>query len=150
MDFEALATAFLKCSEKSSLSEKVTPNVFNEVTRRSPGTGGGIRGSSGDKRGLFTINSQDFETLSLRLLVEAHEDMESSSATTVCEWLAGTTKSTSSAYLRNRLIRIDWVQVRRINRECAWSNARALHYRSIDEGNEGNNIIEFCVMTTAC
>ena len=106
MDFEALATAFLKCSEKSSLSEKVTPNVFNEVTRGSPGTGGGMQGSTGDKRGLFTINSQDFETLSLRLLVEVHEDMESSSATTVCEWLAGTTKSTSSAYLRNRLIRL--------------------------------------------
>ena len=150
MDFEALATAFLKCSEKSSLSEKVTPNVFNEVTRGSPGTGGGMQGSTGDKRGLFTINSQDFETLSLRLLVEAHEDMESSSATTVCEWLAGDDQINIICIFKEQIDQIDWVQVRRINRECAWSNARALHYRSIDEGNEGNNIIEFCVMTTAC
>ena len=83
---EALATAFLKCSEKSSLSEKVTPNVFNEVTRGSPGTGGGIHGSTGDKRGLFTINSQDFERLSLRLLVEAHEDMESQLVEVLERW----------------------------------------------------------------
>ena len=105
IDPAALEQTVLKCSEKSKRSENVTPRVLREVTRTRPDTGGGIAGSSAAKRDLLTIISQDLVTLSLRLLSEAHLNMASSSSWMVWVWLAGTTRSMSSAYLNKRLMR---------------------------------------------
>ena len=101
MDLATLLSIESKCSEKSKLSEKVMPRVLRLVTRLRPTSGGGMEGWDDGNLGLLTIISNDFDTLSFRLLVVAQTDIASSSDVMVSEWLAGTSKSVSSAYLRN-------------------------------------------------
>ena len=105
MDLEARAHTTRKCSEKSRQFKKETPRTSKALTRARPGTGGGMDGKSAGVRGPLTIISRDFDTLRVKLLSEAHREMPSSSTCTVWEWLAGTTRSVSSAYFSNRLMR---------------------------------------------
>ena len=102
MDLEARARTTQKCSEKSRQSEKETPRTSKALTRARPGIGGGMDGKSAGVP--LTIISRDFDTLRVKLLSEAHREMPSSSTCTVWEWLAGTTRSVSSAYFSNRLM----------------------------------------------
>ena len=105
MDLEVCAHTTRKCSEKSRLSEKETPRTSKALTRARPGTGGGMDGKSAGVHGPLTIISQDFDTLRVKLLSEAHREIPSSSTCTMWEWLTGTTRSVSSAYFSNRLMR---------------------------------------------
>ena len=86
------------CMVNERLHWKMTPRIFILSTRSIPRRGGG---AADLVLGRLMIISFDLSTFNIRLLLDAHVEIWSSSSRTSCELIDGTMRYESSAYLFN-------------------------------------------------